>query len=768
VLSGPRPLPALLLLLTGCPGPDTSIIQRANEGPEVIIWSPASGESFDEGETISFTGTVEDDRTPPEEIQLAWSSSIDGTLASGFLAQDEGLVALVTDALSLGEHVITLEGADSDNVSGSDQVTITVGFAEDLPGIEILHPDGDERGNEGVPFDLEALVDDPQDLPQDLLVAVRSDLDGELCADLEPSASGVATCSVVLSVAPDLSEGITDPHQLIFTVVDLDGNAATAEVALVILSDRAIDNDLDGFSEDEGDCDDTDPEVFPDAEELCNGIDDDCDGDIDDDDPGVVGAGSWYADGDGDGYGDSGDSTRACDAPSGYVADATDCDDGDSGVHPGATEVCDGADDDCDGLIDDDDGGVVGTSSWYRDQDGDGYGDGGRSTSACDAPPGYVADSSDCDDNDASAHPGASELCDGADNDCDGNVDEADATDASTWFGDGDGDGYGNASLTQRACTAPSGYVSDSSDCDDGDASIHPGASEVCDGDDNDCDGLTDDADSGVTGVGSFYQDRDGDGYGASSTSTTACTAPSGYVTDATDCDDNDGGVHPGASEICDGVDNDCDGLTDDADSGVTGTSSWYRDNDSDGYGDVTRSTSACTAPSGYIADSSDCDDYSAAVHPGASEVCDGDDNDCDGLTDDADPGVTGTSTLYADSDGDGYGDPSTSTVACSGLSGWVSNSSDCYDGNAEANPAQSGYFEIDRGDGSYDYDCNGVNDAQYTSAGSCGGWPACATYAGWDSHVRACGVTANYIISCNLTGLSCSETVESRTQACR
>ncbi len=270
-----------------------------------------------------------------------------------------------------------------------------------------------------------------------------------------------------------------------------------------------------------------------------------------------------------------------------------------------------------------------------------------------------------------------------------------------------------------------------------------------------------------MTGTSTYYRDGDGDSYGDASSSTSACSAPSGYTTNATDCDDGDAAVYPGASEICDGVDNDCDGLTDDDDSGVTGTSTWYRDNDGDGYGDVTRSTSACSAPSGYISDYDDCDDYDSGIHPGASEVCDGDDNDCDGLTDDDDSGVTGTSTYYADSDGDGYGDSGSTTVSCSAPSGYVSNSEDCYDGNADANPTQAGYFETDRGDGSYDYDCNGVNDAQYTSTGSCGGWPACTTYAGWKALVRACGVSGNYLTSCS-TGIGCTEYTETRTQSCR
>jgi len=762
-------LPAIVLFLIGCPGPDTSIIQRANEGPEVIIWSPTSGESFDEGDSVSFTGTVEDDRTDAAEIYLAWTSSIDGTLEEGFLAQDEGLVALVLDDLSLGEHLITLEGADTDNVSGSDQVTITVGQAVDTPEITVISPVEDDHGVQGESFTFQALVDDPQDLPQDLRVDLDSDLDGPICEDLVPNASGVAGCTAALSVAPDLLEGIADPHQLTFTVVDMDGYSATAHAGFEVWSDASIDNDMDGFSEDEGDCDDTDADIFPGAEELCNGEDDDCDGFIDDDDPDVIGTSTWYADSDADGYGDSTASHEACDAPSGYVgyAAATDCDDSDATVHPAATEVCNGVDDDCDGLIDDDDGGVVGTTTWYRDGDGDGDGDPSRSVDACDAPSGYVSDGSDCDDSDAGAYPGATETCDGTDNDCDGSTDEADASDASTWYGDGDSDGYGNAGLTQQACTAPSGYVSDSTDCDDGDAAIHPGATELCDGDDNDCDGLTDDADGGVVGAGTYYRDSDGDGYGDAGSNTTACAAPSGYVSSTTDCDDRDAAVNPGASEICDGVDNDCDGLTDDDDSGVTGVSTWYRDNDSDGYGDITRSASACSAPSGYIADASDCDDYSSAVYPGATEVCDGDDNDCDGLTDDDDSGVVGASTYYVDADGDGYGDSSSSVVACS-AAGYVSNDSDCYDTNADANPSQGGYFTTDRGDGSYDYDCNGVNDVQYTDRGSCGGWPACTTYGGWANFIRACGTSDDYLTSCSTALGSCTEYTETRTQGCR
>ncbi|MBM4393999.1 MAG: putative metal-binding motif-containing protein, partial [Deltaproteobacteria bacterium] len=121
--------------------------------------------------------------------------------------------------------------------------------------------------------------------------------------------------------------------------------------------------------------------------------------------------------------GDASSSTVACDAPSGSVADATDCDDGEASVNPAATEVCDGVDDDCDGTIDD----GLATSTWYEDNDGDGYGDASSSTVACDAPAGSVANATDCDDGEASVNPTATEVCDGLDNNCDGSTDREDA-----------------------------------------------------------------------------------------------------------------------------------------------------------------------------------------------------------------------------------------------------------------------------------------------------------------------------------------------------
>ncbi|MFH1465806.1 MAG: MopE-related protein [Pseudomonadota bacterium] len=154
------------------------------------------------------------------------------------------------------------------------------------------------------------------------------------------------------------------------------------------------DLDGDGWPRSGGDCDDADPAVNPGQTEICNGVDDDCDGYVDN---GADGASWWYPDGDGDGYGDeNGKSVQSCSAPGGHVADGTDCDDDDDAINPGVEEVWyDGVDQDCAG---DDD----------YDQDGDGY-------------LGTDFGGEDCDDTSDQVGPHMSEVCDdGLDNDCDG------------------------------------------------------------------------------------------------------------------------------------------------------------------------------------------------------------------------------------------------------------------------------------------------------------------------------------------------------------
>ena len=92
---------------------------------------------------------------------------------------------------------------------------------------------------------------------------------------------------------------------------------------------------------------------------------------------------------------------------------------------------------------------------WFADDDGDLFGDAAASTTACEAPSGFVGDDNDCDDSRAAVNPDADELCDELDNDCDGEIDPPSAVDAQTWYGDGDGDGVGVTRLAVRACVAP-------------------------------------------------------------------------------------------------------------------------------------------------------------------------------------------------------------------------------------------------------------------------------------------------------------------------
>ena len=329
--------------------------------------------------------------------------------------------------------------------------------------------------------------------------------------------------------------------------------------------DGSVEECAEAFAPEQLDCDDGDPAVNPGVEEVCgDAVDNDCDGMVDED-----------LDEDGDGH-------TNCDG---------DCDDGDPSVYPGAPEACNDTDDDCDGEVDE----GLPTELYYPDDDGDGHGaEGGEPVSDCDQPEGYSATQDDCDDGDAGVHPGAEEvLCDGVNNDCDP---------ATRDNPDGDGDGFG-------LCD----------DCDDGDPAIHPDAAEIdCDGVDNDCDPTTPDG-----------PDGDGDGY-------TLCPGPD------QDCNDGDPAVNPGAAEVlCDQTNNDCDPATPDA-----------PDDDGDGH-------SVCV----------DCDDADPAVNPGQPEItCDGVDNDCDPSTDD-NPDADGDGYLACDDcdDGDPAVNPDGIEVECDG-----------------------------------------------------------------------------------------------------
>lgn len=378
------------------------------------------------------------------------------------------------------------------------------------------------------------------------------------------------------------------------------------------------------------DCADEDPVRYPpvlpalSSIEVCDGKDNDCTSTIDDgfdqDGDAVTqdcGAGvGWYVGPSTPGttsepgcYTDEGDvsSQSACQS-------SPDCHDGDSSIYPpnagnpaGATEVCDpnGTDENCNGLANDADPtlSIATTLSWYPDIDQDGFGDAEATPiQSCDQPGQivlYTTDASDCADMDPGVHPGAQELCNGEDEDCDGLADE-----------DFDLDDDGTSSCGPDG---QSGTYDD--DCDDENPRINPGYTETCDKIDNNCNAVIDEG-----------FDADGDTY-------SLCGADGIEGTDDDDCNDLNEGTFPGAPERCNGIDDDCNALIDD---NPQDTLVWWRDQDGDGFGDSSSTEESCQQPTGHVATSDpppeeDCNDQDPSVYPGAAnERLDGSDTNCD------------------------------------------------------------------------------------------------------------------------------------------
>jgi hypothetical protein len=122
---------------------------------------------------------------------------------------------------------------------------------------------------------------------------------------------------------------------------------------------------------------------------------------------------------------------------------------------------------------------------------------------------------------------------------------------------------------------------------------------------------------------------------------------------------------------------------------------------------------------------------------------------------------------FYLDADGDGFGDPKRFSDACDKPSGHVTNAADCYDANAQAHPGQTTLFDVERGDGSFDYDCDGKGTPADATVGHCGTFPFCSGAPGWKTASPACGASEVWLDSC--TGLTtiCAQKTETRVQSC-
>ncbi|MEL6344691.1 MAG: putative metal-binding motif-containing protein, partial [Myxococcota bacterium] len=197
----------------------------------------------------------------------------------------------------------------------------------------------------------------------------------------------------------------------------------------------------------------------------------------------------------------------------------------------------------------------------------------------------------DCDDRSASTHPGAVEICDSIDNNCNGLVDE-DPIDGSTWYVDYDGDGYGSDTFVESFCSTPAaGYAKNADDCNDLEARSYPGNREVCDGVDNDCD---DAVDNDPVDQVTWYVDSDGDSFGDPGISVVACDRPADeYVTNGDDCDDLNGDLNPATR--------------------------WFPDMDNDGFGQPFFSVAACEPPPNHVRSDTDCADDNPDAYPGAA-----------------------------------------------------------------------------------------------------------------------------------------------------
>jgi hypothetical protein len=483
-------------------------------------------------------------------------------------------------------------------------------------------------------------------------------------------------------------DGIIDEKFTVYSDLDGDlfGDPASSIQTCYPIPAGYVTNNLD--------CNDSDPFVNPMILfEACDGIDNNCNGEIDEF-PAYI-----FSDSDGDGFGSLYSLSMEWNCndplPAGFSFSMNDCDDYNSLVHPGAVEICDGIDNNCNGQIDEN---VTSMTTFYADQDNDGYGDPAITISAvgCIPPAGYVINSQDCDDTNPLIHPGVMEFCNGVDDNCNGQVDEGVSVDGNTYYFDADADGFGDPYNTIVLCFIQPGFSANPGDCDDTNPTINPGVAEICDGLDNNCNGMVDED---VTPI-NWYFDADADGYGDPAVSIQSCIPYYGYVMDGSDCDDTNPNIHPGAQEFCDGLDNDCDGQID---NNVPSPTIWYQDLDSDGFGNPAVSFPSCSQPTGYVIDGSDCNDADPAVNPAATEICDGIDNNCDGLIDD---NYIGTPTWYQDSDNDGYGTSNVTMYACTAPPGFTAAGGDCNDADPAVHP---GAMELCSN--GIDDDCDGLID---------------------------------------------------------
>ena len=374
----------IILFLGACTSQDIKIAEY-NTAPDVSILAPVDNQEFGLHEMVTFQGQVGDLQDGPEVLTLKWTNTT-GTLSMDGVADADGTVLLSIDDLELGDHIITLRAVDSEGESNQASVQVSIVEILEQPQIVIRSPDEGETLSDGDMISFEADVFDSNDAPSELQVVFESSIDGIIClptiqeeTDVSGELIGSATCDAELSA---------NYHQLTYTVTDTDGMTSSKTRYVLV---ESPDNDGDGFTSGQGDCDDNNANINPQASEssFVNGIDEDCDGIIDE--------GTEVYDDDGDGY----------------TEQAGDCDDGNANINPDMDETCsDNVDTNCDGILGDINGNADNCTLYYIDNDGDTYGAMG-SASACMCGPGeiqayssYTANNAmDCQDGNEDVHP---------------------------------------------------------------------------------------------------------------------------------------------------------------------------------------------------------------------------------------------------------------------------------------------------------------------------------------------------------------------------
>ena len=583
----------LALALMGCQDVNISSVDGA---PEVEILRPVEGAFFHPDEPVAFCAFIADEDLL-ENLQITLDDSAEGLIPVDVTALEicDGGTFGLSLTLSDAPHSLSLLVVDHAGNATSDSVAV-VPAPNHAPTCALLAPESPASFKVGEPIAVSATVADDEQDASALTVSLTSNTDGVVWSGAADSGGAV-----------DFQLDTLTPGNHTLTLTVTDERDLSDDCVAFVYVDPCLDEDNDGFTTCEGDCEDHSADAYPGGVEQPDGLDNDCNG--------VRDEGTILYDDDGDGFSEL----------------DGDCDDQNPHFHPGVTDIPDdGVDQDCSGLD---------SVTCFVDADGDGIG-GTDTLIAPDAlceDPGESDRSDDCDDTNAARFPGGADTpADGVDQDCNG-------VDASWCFEDIDGDKHGSTTqiVSLNSSCDDAGEASVADDCSPYDQSVHPGASEVTnDGIDQDCDG--------ADAIGCFA-DRDGDGYGVAETVFSAdgdCLDP-GESNYASDCDDTSTAVHPGAVDSpADGVDQDC-----------SGQDAIYCPEDVDGdhfggTGSVVSADSDCN-DLGEAPNRDDCNDADANIHPGLPDlVIDGVDSNCDGV-----PGL--------DRDGDGHASPGSGGDDC-------------------------------------------------------------------------------------------------------